>query len=164
MQVAMARATKIGVVRRRLRSASKRELDTRKDLRIKSHCRALSVCGRRKIKTTKAMNSNSAMTAADRPKTPISALKKVKPSSVVRTTPIARRNENGVAPVNAPPNGVSAAVRLHALRLPRCQPLVSIEMMIALCGPKARPAFVADHSAHRQGKPRQRCETLSFFA
>ena len=45
------------------------------------------------------------MIAAGRPKTPRSALKKPKPNSVARTTPIARRAENGAALICASPKG-----------------------------------------------------------
>ena len=56
----------------------------------------------------KEMNSKSAMIASDRPKTPMRALKKATPRSVVTTTPVARHTENGVALICASLKGVSA--------------------------------------------------------
>ena len=54
------------------------------------------------------------MIAADRPKTPRRALKKPMPSSVARTTPIARRTENGAALICALLEGPGSPLGIRA--------------------------------------------------
>ncbi len=69
---------------------SEGKLDACQDRRVKFHCHAPFVCGRRKIKRAKETNTKRPAIASDRPNTPIITKKKTAPSSVAITTPVAR--------------------------------------------------------------------------
>src|ERR1700758_5430441 len=98
------------------------------------------------------MNSRSAMIAADRPKTPRRALKKTKPSSVARITPIERLAENGASLICASPK-----------RLGR--PKQHLALMVAQNGnrPKRHDAIVRSQAAVPPGGLCPQCISSAMY-